>query len=424
MSRRSATAWSGARCLLRAGALFSVCGMAAAGSSCSGRPGPQVGGETHWLAACAEDQECGNTGLICRCGTCTRVCSSDTACGAANQAACFQANSPLLLQRCEDLSSSPAVGLCLQRCNHAAECGGTRACVQGACVPSSQSDARAQPASTQPSQGQDTPPIQDFDAVDASVSWTQPVLVPALQPVITGGDDRILGTWLERDCTLAGPRYALGCMRLEIVRSAEGVVNGTLSFEPLAGTENQPGTFVGPFQPPTDPAQGYPTELAFEDYSSLRLNPPSRVPFRMIDGLLANDRLTFSWSVIDVWHSWCQLQQPYLWQVDERQYYFCVPQDEAAQSTIPEGKIVLCTSAAFMPSCGNDQGRETPCVCTGTSVDARCSPAYCQCDSQGCDADLRFWHMRMALTLAGEQLVGTEADNGAFLPMALERVGR
>src|SRR5690242_12729072 len=83
------------RAILGAGSIVLAC------LSCSGKSGPQVGGESHWLATCKRDRDCGGEGLSCVCGACTLACSNDMGCGSTKPAACYNTNSPLLLQRCE-----------------------------------------------------------------------------------------------------------------------------------------------------------------------------------------------------------------------------------------------------------------------------------------------------------------------------------
>lgn len=111
-------------------------------------------------------------------------------------------------------------------------------------------------------------------------------------------------------------------------------------------------------------------------------------------------------------------------QIGDHGFYFCVPQDGAAQASIDEGKIVLCTSADFEPLCSNDRGDLSPCSCMATNGDPRCSPAYCHCDSQDCDADLHFLRRQFDLTVVGERMSGTwmEFEVLTKLPLVLDRV--
>lgn len=156
---------------------------------CSGKHGPQVGGDSHWLAACLEDVECGGEELSCVCGTCTKACARDASCSGGVGAACYDRGSPLLLQRCEDRSSAPSHGICLPTCKRNADCGARRACAQGACVPAAESDAGTVGATQT---AQPTVQISDFAGVDAAVSWSQPVAVPTRSEAIVGADASLL----------------------------------------------------------------------------------------------------------------------------------------------------------------------------------------------------------------------------------------
>jgi hypothetical protein len=395
-------------CTLFLGALLmAVC------ASCSSKRGPQVGGETHWLAACTQDEECGGTDLSCVCGTCTRACSGDAACAGGRDAACFDVNSPLLLQRCEDRGSGSSHGLCLPRCTKDADCGSGRACVQHTCVLAQQPDAGAANATAS---GQPGVSISDFNGVSDNVSWTDAVTVPTPQVVIAGADDSIVGTWQEPDCD-PSQTNAFGpsaCMRLVIERDAAGEVTGSVHFD-------RTDDIHGPFQPPQDPNVGYPIELDVTKYEYLVGNSVPGVPYRILDGGFENGRLTFTFANLDIWHEWCRLQTPYPWQLGGRGFYFCVPQDDAAQTSIDEAKIVLCTSADFGPLCSDGGSGLEPCSCAA-GVNPRCSGAYCHCDSQACDADLESRH-QVHLTLEGGRLSGTlSADSLSSDPVALERV--
>jgi hypothetical protein len=393
-------------------------------SSCSGKPGPQVGGETHWLAACTQNDECGGTNLSCVCGTCTRACSGDAACTGSRDAACFDPNSPLLLQRCEDRSSDSSHGLCLPRCTKDVDCGNGRACVQRTCVPTALPDAGAASSTASVDAGVR---ISDFNSVSDSVSWIAPVTVPAPQLTIAGADERIIGTWNEVDCDPTQPSGELpwGCVSLSIERADSGEVTGSLVVHrPAANPYVGPPPPNGPFAPPTDPDVGYPTEIDPADYFSLVGNIAGNVPYRMLDGRFANDTLVAAWAPYDLWHDWCQLEKPYPWELGGHAFFFCVPQDEAAQTGIDKGKVALCTSGDFQPLCSDGHSGVQPCACMQPNYDyARCGPAYCHCDSRACDADLHSGQRPIRLTLVDGHLSGTWT---LYLPesisLTLERV--
>jgi hypothetical protein len=380
--------------------LFALC------SSCSRKLGPQVGGETHWLAACAHDDECGGTDLSCVCGTCTRACSGDAACTGGREAACFDPNSPLLLQRCQDRTSDSSRGLCLPRCAKEADCGNGRACVQRTCVPTAVTDAGAVDATASADAGLR---VSDFAGVSDNVSWAEPVTVPVPQVAIAGADERILGTWNEVDCDPTQPsgNPPWGCVSLTIERADSGEVTGSLIVHrPAENPFVGPMPPNGPFAPPTDPDVGYPTEIDPANYALLSGNIAGEVPYRLLDGHFDGDTLAVALAPQDLWHQWCQLQKPYPWELGGHAFFFCVAQDEAAQAGIDKGKLALCTSADFQPVCSVDGQTVEPCSCLQGDY-ALCSPAYCHCDGQGCDADLHDGQRPIRLTLANGRLSGT-----------------
>jgi hypothetical protein len=381
-----------------------MCLPVAFGSGCSVKRGPQVGGETHWLAVCAQDEECGGTDLSCVCGTCTRACSDDAACAGGPDAACFDPNSPLLLQRCEDRGSDSSHGLCLPRCTNDLDCGDRRACVQRTCVPSARPDAgTASPTAT----AQPGVRVSDFNGVSDSVSWAEPVATPTPQVTIAGADDRIIGTWNEVDCDPMKPSGVTpwGCVSLSIQRFSSGEVTGSLIVHRPADNPLVNGLVNGPFAPPTDPDVGYPTEIDPAHYGELAGNILGEVPYPLLDGRFANDALMVAWAPQDLWHEWCQLQKPYPWELGGHAFFFCAPQDEAAQAGIDKGKLALCTSADFQPLCSDGQ-LVKPCSCAHGDT-ALCTQAFCHCDSQTCDADLHEGQRPISLTLADGRLSGT-----------------
>lgn len=86
----------------RLGALAAVCGLlVGAACGCGSRTSEFVGGETHWLASCGEQDDCGD-GLNCICGRCTISCSSDAVCrDFAARAACLPTKEVALAQGCD-----------------------------------------------------------------------------------------------------------------------------------------------------------------------------------------------------------------------------------------------------------------------------------------------------------------------------------
>src|SRR5690349_3454220 len=143
-------------------------------------PRPQVGGETHWLRSCWSDAECGGA-LACICGSCTRTCHEDDRCEGGRPAACYEQDSPLLLQRCAGTSPDvqAAAGVCLPLCASDEQCSGGKRCEQGACVP-------AEPAADAGSAPSKKPQIDDYDDVTVDLPSTDAVQLPELSTQIVG----------------------------------------------------------------------------------------------------------------------------------------------------------------------------------------------------------------------------------------------
>lgn len=353
------------------------------GVACSTPSRPMVGGESHWLAECGDDAQCGDD-LNCVCGTCTRACAEDATCAGGRDAACYDPSSPLLLRRCEDLGSGESSGVCLPQCSRDSDCGTTRTCMQGACVPKN---------------------------VAPDIEWSAPVELPKPQTVIEGGDDSIVGVWRERDCNVAAPKGS-ACIQLLIERNQRGDLVGSV----LLRNESSNTTMMsGPFAPVTNPDLGYPTEIVPDHYSDIPYGGLKDMPYRILDGHVSGGRFSFSWSAYDLWHDWCAMQTPYPWQVGDRQFYFCVPQDQNARASIDRGKLALCTSAEFLelcPAVHSDTHSLIPCVCdtwaTAKHRDAAlCSPAYCHCDAKGCDLNNAISYAFVDLSVGGDEMTGT-----------------
>jgi hypothetical protein len=196
--------------------------------------------------------------------------------------------------------------------------------------------------------------------------------------------------------------------------------------------ENGAGGSSVPFAPASDPDVGYPKGVDVARYGDLYINPPVETPYRMLDGRFASGHLTFKWTAFDPWHDWCRLQTPYPWQVADRQFFFCVPQDEDERAAFDHGKVALCTSADFLKRCTDPQGARGPCVCMQNARDAGeaeylderydaalCSPAYCHCDAQGCDINGQFGGVGEDFVVAGDQMTGTWDDPFADGPFAI-----
>jgi hypothetical protein len=337
--------------------------------------------------------------------------------------ACFDTQSPLLLQRCEDRAGELTGGICLLDCEAGAACGSERACDEGACVPAARAaDASASDppsnepppdagASDQPSNRPPPPNVDDFDDVSDGVEWDMPIQSPPLSSAIAGGA-RIVGLWLEMGCGLPQTKARWGCMRLEVTADTSGEVTGTVQFD-------SPQSSFGPFPPAQDPGVGYPT--ADPSIYIALAEGLSNVPYRILDGRFENDRFTFKWSPYDLWHEWCGLQTPYRWTIGDHAFSFCVPQDRAQWEGIDEGKIVLCTSAAFEPLCTDSSEATWPCLCQTGAPNPRCSSNYCQCDDASCDANVRLG-VHVELMLQGDDMTGSFSGGGENWTGTLRRV--
>lgn len=81
----------------------------------------RVDSESHWLAPCADDAECG--GLACLCGVCTRACDAAAPCGGE--------------ARCVDFGGAVCapVPACAAGCEGDGDCPDALRCIGGACQP-------------------------------------------------------------------------------------------------------------------------------------------------------------------------------------------------------------------------------------------------------------------------------------------------
>lgn len=321
--------------------------------SCSPSRGPQVGGETHWLALCSHDNECGDDGLKCVCGACTRACSGDEGCSSGQ---CYDTQSPLLLERCESHSFfDDSKGVCLAQCKRDGDCEGGQACNSGACVPSE--------------------PAMNGER-SAAVSWDTPVAVQPSQSAILGAPDSIVGTWTQPNCDPGQPEtpFITGCVTLVIERDGDHI-EGRFSYEQT----NAPLTALAPA---TDGSVGYPPVSDPGDFTRFFEKLQAGVKYRVLNGSYASQRLSFDLNRADVWRDWCPLQKPYRWDVAGRSLYFCAPQDIAEQERLNLGRRVLCRTADYGPWCPS-AGTQLPCPCV--DGDPLCSATVCQCDSRSCD---------------------------------------
>lgn len=87
-----------------------------------------AGGETNWLTACDEDNDCDST--TCLCGACSTECTRDNDCDGVSNAVCADPDGPALDAQC-GAARSP---ICLPVCSRDGDCGDDQRCLAGTCV--------------------------------------------------------------------------------------------------------------------------------------------------------------------------------------------------------------------------------------------------------------------------------------------------
>lgn len=247
------------------------------------------------------------------------------------------------------------------------------------------------------------------------MDFTNPVSLPPPDVHFAGNLDEIVGTWAEKNsagqpCTPDASGSDLGgtvCTRLEIVKNADGTFRGTMSR--ASSLLNEPRV-KGPFAPPTDFDVGYPTELEPKQYGDAREFTPE-VEYRVFDGTFRDGVLSFWISPLDLWQDWCARQTPYVWEIEGRKEYRCVPQTADASNT-DLGKMALCTSAEDFPMCQEKNGNPAPCPCVNEENGwfdfslPLCSLAYCECSQTNCVAFTRNTSVASRFQLRGGELIG------------------
>jgi len=86
------------------------------------------GSQTHWLATCVQDAECG-AGLVCRCAQCMKECTDGSCANLGRPAVCAPPGSPAHGSECRGLENT---AICLPQC--ADGCTSNEQCVAGICV--------------------------------------------------------------------------------------------------------------------------------------------------------------------------------------------------------------------------------------------------------------------------------------------------
>lgn len=173
--------------------------LALAATSCGAKTsdGNGTDSNTHWLARCSADNDCGD-GLSCVCGACTRQCSSSGSCESLDEGAL-----------CLDLlCDGEPLAVCSLGCNEPADCGSGTSCEGGACVPRlAEAPTTERPDAGRSDAGRSDAGRSDPQQPDAGPSPTQP---PNYEPCAekSCGDSCQLCGPDETDCAeSAEPKY-------------------------------------------------------------------------------------------------------------------------------------------------------------------------------------------------------------------------
>lgn len=95
--------------------------------------------QTNWLRSCEIDGQCG-AGMVCQCGACTRICTTQDVCQPLSDASCVPASDAGSIALCG--GSKPSfTGVCLPSCVDSPCATGKQMCVAGVCVPLPAPDA-------------------------------------------------------------------------------------------------------------------------------------------------------------------------------------------------------------------------------------------------------------------------------------------
>jgi len=103
-------------------------------------PSPNLASNTNWLVACNLDAQCGDK-LICKCGACSRDCSSSDDCRDYSGTQCVAGEEVAAVALCGHTLGWVGHGACLPRCAPG-ECGADQFCALGICVPLATPDSQ------------------------------------------------------------------------------------------------------------------------------------------------------------------------------------------------------------------------------------------------------------------------------------------
>lgn len=120
-----------------------VCGLALLSfAACTSNEPPAPQSQTHWLAKCVVDDDCG--GLSCICGSCAAHCAAGSGCAVDGlQTECQASTSPAVTALCEGHTPT---SVCLVPC--AGGCAFGQRCVGEACVPDTRAGSHGGDAAT------------------------------------------------------------------------------------------------------------------------------------------------------------------------------------------------------------------------------------------------------------------------------------
>ncbi|MDH5676513.1 MAG: hypothetical protein OEZ06_30615 [Myxococcales bacterium] len=337
-------------------------------AGCGPKQQPQVGGETHWLAACDLDAHCERGSCIC--GICSLGCDGDAECEGSTPAACYDRRSPGVGRQCEgEAEAVTNSGICLAVCETDADCQAGTGCIAGACVTVNSDGADAGSAAV----GMTVPKLPDvraseFSSLSPEVDFDTPVAFPLPSFAMPEAARELVGVWSEVDCDPES--IYSSCLRIEIAQAAgSGELTGTFVRVPA-----DPADALGPSPRALETDTWYPPGTTVDDYSDLLWHPQSGVDYTILDAEYADGRLSFWVTPLEYWADWCALQSSYPasevaadeWGRD----YFCRPSEQI--QSFEDSNSVHPNQAGLTPEalCFWDFSRACDCAVTG------CFPAH------------------------------------------------
>ena len=412
------------------------------GPGCGSNQRREVSGETHWLAACAQSEECARGECIC--GMCTERCQGDNDCSGKTPAQCYDVASPGLQDHCDSALRERGGAVCIATCEQDGECPTGNVCRAGACTPREP----VSPLSTAPpvacerdadcSTGElcanlrcaasaDVKASDFLGASPGTVDLKEPIRPPDPTLWVQGATPELMGTWQQQNCS--------PCLVLSIQTDAESQrIVGQLTRASEPGDRD-----AGLVLPTTlDPDVGYPPSDLVR-YADVLWNGLPDHAYQLYDARLSGSEFSAWYSFLDLWGDWCALQTPTRIEVAGYARYVCSP--DILDTRVDFGKRVLCTSADMSGCTPAEDAQQQPlscrdpesaqcmfekqCVCNTDFTSELCSPAYCECDATTCRANIWRAAVQLQLTLAGDRLAGALLDaraSSTSLQVAFKRV--